>query len=194
MSADGEHRGRWQLVAMALLFIGPLAVAWTLYLGGLWRPGAGANNGDLIEPVVTLPRTPQPLLDGGSTEGGYLYGRWSLVHWVDQPCDDTCRDTLYKTRQVRLALGREVERIDRVAFVTATDSGDLGPGADALLAVRLAGPAGEEITGALSAGGGSKRIFLVDPLGNLILSYPRDVDPADIRDDLKKLLRVSRIG
>jgi len=187
-------RGRRTLILMAVLFIGPLAIAWTLYLGGIWRPGAGANHGDLIQPVITLPRDPQPTIAGGSTEGGFLYGRWTVVHLIDGECDEACVAAVYKTRQVRLALGREIERIDRVLFLLTTTEPALGTGDEDLLIVSPVGSAGTQIIDALNANGGSQRIFLVDPLGNLILSYPRDGNPADIRDDLKKLLRLSRIG
>ena len=38
------------------------------------------------------------------------------------------------------------------------------------------------------------RIYVVDPLGNLMMSYPAGADPNGIRKDLARLLRVSRIG
>jgi len=37
-------------------------------------------------------------------------------------------------------------------------------------------------------------IYLVDPLGNLMMRYPRDPDPAKLLKDLQRLLRYSRIG
>ncbi|MDH3588582.1 MAG: hypothetical protein OEQ74_04190 [Gammaproteobacteria bacterium] len=194
MNKSSQHHGRRMLVLIAFLFIGPLVLAWTLYLGGLWRPGAGANHGELLQPVISLPRDPQPTIDGGTTEGGFLYGRWTLVHLIDGECDEACVAAVYKTRQVRLALGREIERIDRVLFLLTTSEPALGTGSEDLLIVTPMGSAGTQIIDALNANGGTQRIFLVDPLGNLILGYPRDGDPADIRDDLKKLLRLSRIG
>ncbi|MBT8137321.1 MAG: hypothetical protein KJO54_09950 [Gammaproteobacteria bacterium] len=194
MTETAEHRGRGTLIAMGLLFIGPLALAWTLYLTGVWQPGAGANHGQLIEPIITLPRDAQPLAGGGVSEGGFLYGRWTLVHYLNGDCDESCVAAIYKTRQVRIAMGRETERIDRVLVLHDAAVPELGAGSEELLTISPAGTAGMQIVDALTKNGGSERIFLVDPLGNLILSYPRDGAPADIRDDLKKLLRLSRIG
>jgi len=37
-------------------------------------------------------------------------------------------------------------------------------------------------------------IYLVDPLGNLMMRWPKDPDPKKISSDLKKLLKYSRIG
>ena len=187
-------RGRWTLVAMALLFIGPVALAWILYLGGIWAPGAGANKGELLDPVVTLPRTAQPLAGGGVTEGGYLYGKWSIVHFADRDCDEDCAAALLKTRQVRLALGREIERIQRVAFMRGGAVVADPAQHPELLVVELDFEAGRAIASALERVGGGDRVYIVDPNGNLILAYGLDAPPADLRDDLKKLLRVSRIG
>ena len=192
--ADADLGNRRTLIALAFLFLGPLAVAWTLYLTGLWRPGAGVNHGELIQPVILLPRNEQPTVDGGVTEGGYLYGKWTLVHLADENCDELCRLSVVKTRQIRLAMGREIDRIDRVLFLHNAPNPEFGAEQPDLLVVSPTGAAGGQIVDALNANGGAGQIFLVDPLGNLILSYPQDGDPADIRDDLKKLLRLSRIG
>lgn len=189
-----SNRGRWILVALAALFVGPLAIAWTLYMGGLWKPGAGANNGVLLEPVVTLPRVAMPLAAGGVTEGGYLLGKWSVVHFADRHCDAPCAEGLITTRQVRLAMGREIERIQRVLFLAGGASAPDSAQHPDLTIIELQHEAGAEISAGLDLHGGADRYFLVDPLGNLILGYALGSPPADLRDDLKKLLRISRIG
>ena len=54
---------------------------------------------------------------------------------------------------------------------------------------------GSPVLGALPfAGAQTDHIYLVDPLGNLVLRYPRDADPSRIRKDIERLLKVSRIG
>jgi hypothetical protein len=37
-------------------------------------------------------------------------------------------------------------------------------------------------------------VFLIDPLGNLMLWYENGFDPYDLDKDLKHLLRASQIG
>ena len=188
-----QGRGRLTLVVLAVLFIGPLAVAMLLYKGGLWTPGGGVNHGELLQPVPTLPRDPQPLQDGSIADGGYLLGKWSIVQFARDDCDDRCGQALIKTRQIRLALARYIERIQRVVFLSDTALADTSAHPD-LLVVQLRGEAGAQIRSALQANGGPERVFIVDPLGNVILSYPLDGPADDIHDDLKKLLRLSRIG
>jgi len=39
-----------------------------------------------------------------------------------------------------------------------------------------------------------EHIYLVDPLGNLMLRFPPDPDPSRMIKDLERLLRYSRIG
>jgi len=41
---------------------------------------------------------------------------------------------------------------------------------------------------------GLNRIYIVDPLGNLMMSYPADADPSKMRKDLSRLLKVSHVG
>ena len=40
----------------------------------------------------------------------------------------------------------------------------------------------------------AQRLYIIDPLGNLMMSYPPDINPRGIMKDLKKLLKFSRIG
>jgi hypothetical protein len=38
------------------------------------------------------------------------------------------------------------------------------------------------------------RVYLIDPIGNLVLSYAPDADPSGMRKDLARLLRLSQVG
>ncbi|MDP4800593.1 MAG: cytochrome C oxidase subunit I, partial [Burkholderiaceae bacterium] len=42
--------------------------------------------------------------------------------------------------------------------------------------------------------GQAAHLWLVDPLGNLMMRFPTDADPTRIKTDLMKLLKASRIG
>jgi len=37
-------------------------------------------------------------------------------------------------------------------------------------------------------------IYMIDPLGNLMMRFPKDVDPSLMAKDIKRLLKVSQIG
>ncbi len=195
MSKQGKNkRGAWQAWGLALWFFGPLAVAGYLYFDTDWRPGERNNHGELVVPAVPLPDVRLPTPDGTLTAETFLRDRWSLVYLGRTPCEAACQEALYNGRQMRLALGRLMERVERVylhvgeppeaAFV-ATEHPDLQV-ADASV------PAAAELLEAFE--GQAEGYWLVDPLGNLMMRYPANEPPRGMMDDIKRLLRLSRIG
>lgn len=197
--ASARRRSRAGLIALAALFFVPLALSFYLYYGTSWRPSGGAQHGELIDPARPLPSVRLPTAAGTLTDPEFLRGDWHLVYVGDGRCDAGCRESLVKARQVRLALDKDVNRLSRVFLYSgelgsrdylasehpdmAAASLDADAGAE-LLAVFPAGPS------ALTAG----RLYLVDPLGNLLMSYPPDASPRALLDDIERLLRLSHIG
>lgn len=195
-------RGRRQLLMLAALFFVPLGVAFFLYYGpAAWRPQGATHQGDLLDPARPLPATVLPGPDGSVMDAQWLRGKWTMLYVGDGRCDGRCREALYLTRQTRIALNKDLERVQRVFLVTghccdrsflAAEHPDLRvalvdtPGAAPLLAPF---PVYHGVPVA-SAG----RIYLVDPLGNLLMSYPEAAPDKALLTDLKKLLRLSHIG
>jgi hypothetical protein len=197
------RRGRRQLVALAALFFVPLALAFWMYYGPTgWRPSGDASKGDLIDPARPLPELGLQLMDAGTTAPSFLRGKWTMLYVGDGLCDDACRRALYLTRQSRIALNKDMDRVQRVFLATspgidtrfiATEHPDLqlvllgtDAGSQALLA---AFPA---VDGVAPAAAG--RLYLIDPLGNLVLSYSAAAPDKALLTDVKKLLKLSHIG
>jgi cytochrome oxidase Cu insertion factor (SCO1/SenC/PrrC family) len=190
------------LLVLAALFFVPLLVAFWLYYGaGAWRPAGSTNKGDLIDPARPLPAVSLERADGTSTGENFLRGKWTMVLIGDGSCDTRCREALYLTRQSRIALSKDMDRVQRVLLVTGgcCDEAFLAGEHPDLQVVRLDGPAAARLLApfptyadgpATSAG----RIYVVDPLGNLVLSYPASAPEKALLTDLKKLLRLSHIG
>jgi hypothetical protein len=109
-------------------------------------------------------------------------------------CDEFCRRKLYHLRQLRLTQGRDMDRIERVWLVTD----GLAPAAPALSDYRgtwVVRGAGSVLLRDLPAPRAVQdHIYIVDPLGNLVLRYPRDADAHKIIKDISRLLKTSRIG
>ena len=126
------------------------------------------------------------------------HGAWTLYLRNADGCGETCRDRLYLMRQTHKALGKEAERVRRVLLVegAAPDSQWLAAEHPELLVIPVgAGPAADLVSRFPSATPGTgAEIFLSDPLGNLMMYYPPDGEERHILDDLKKLLKLSRIG
>lgn len=198
-----RRRGRLQLLFLASLFFVPLLVAFWLYYGGSgWRPAGGTNKGDLVNPAVPLPAVVLAKPDGSRTSADFLQGKWTIAYLGDGACDERCRKALYLSRQSWIALNKDMDRVQRVFLATgprvdtqfvATEHVDLqvailGDDADsqALLAKFPA------FGGVAPAAAG--RLYLIDPLGNLVLSYPAAAPDKALLTDVKKLLRLSHIG
>ncbi|MGE0811284.1 MAG: hypothetical protein AB7N69_11835 [Immundisolibacter sp.] len=174
-----QRRGRWMLIALAALFLGPLLFSWGYQKLGFTAYPAPKLAGVLIEP-------PKPLPVAG--RAGWPDRRWTLV--VAGPCDAACWKTLIDLRQIVRSLPRYQDRMAR-AYVHA-------PGAQ-LGAERVQELDGvhavEDADGALldaieSAAPAQETAFaMVDPAGYAMLRYRRDYDARAARKDIEHLLR-----
>jgi hypothetical protein len=193
-----DRRQRRILIGVALMFFAPLGLSFYLYYGKDWHPGGRVNAGELIEPARPLPSLALPLLGLGETNPRFLKGKWTLLYLQHGGCDDECRRHLYDTRQVRLALDREMNRVQRV-FISDGDCCDLQALKAAhpdLIAIR-ASPADEPLLALLPKVAGAvntHRVYLIDPLGNVMMFYAPEAKSKGMLDDMKRLLRLSSIG
>ena len=188
------------LALLAALFLMPLVTAFFTYYGTGWRPAGRVNHGRLITPLRPLPgiALPRVRLDAAAAAaaGVAWRGRWSLVYVGDGGCDAACREALYVMRQSRLLLNNDMTRVQRVFLVTAGCCARefLAREHAGLVVLDAAGPAAQPLVREFSAADRTRTVFIVDPLGNLILSYDARSDPHGLLEDLRKLLRLSHIG
>lgn len=196
------RRARLLLVLLALLFMGGTVLAMVLLQSG-WRPTRTKNYGELVQPARPIADVELDMLEAPRMRLSELKGKWTLVYFGPAECLRPCTDNLYKMRQITAAQGKEAHRVRRLMVVTDTTALD---GLRDTLAeypgMRVAiGPRGavRQLAGefALPVGGpldNLHRLYIVDPLGNLMMSYPADADPRGIHKDLGLLLKASQIG
>jgi len=193
---------RRKLLLLAALFVLPMLVAYALYYSG-WRPEAVHPYGELVQPARPVADAALVLLDGKPIRFSELRGKWTLLTFSAAECLSPCERNLVKIRQVIAAQGKEAERIQSMLIVKDTKTRDwLNYAIKDYPGMRIVtGPAeavaalAREFT--LTAGNpldNLNRVYLVDPLGNLMMSYPADADPTGMRKDLARLLRISQIG
>lgn len=192
MNAErGRITAGWQLLLLALAFFLPVLVAaWLYFVARDFAPEGRTNHGALLEPIVRLGEAVP-----GSATAELAGSDWLLVYVHEGPCESSCRDALYRLRQSRLMLGRDMDRVLRVflhgptppdrVFLEREHPG-LAAFEDRETAALLSGKRPQD----LEAGG----LYLVDPLGNLVMYFPPDLAPGDMVDDIEHLLDVSRIG
>jgi hypothetical protein len=192
---------------MALLFLFfalPVIASYFTYY--VIKPQGRTNYGDLIDPqrnvkglavkTMVMPVTAEAglTLTLGSTPG--LAQKWLMITVGPAACDELCSKRLYYVRQVRKTTGKDMDRIERVWL--QSDDASLSP---ALLAehtglyVLRATP--KDIAALLPCAPGtqpSDHVYLVDPHGNLMMRFPKEMDATKMKKDLIKLLKASRIG
>ena len=221
MNQPAKKRSFWPIWALLAVTIAPVIASYLVYYGV--RPEGRTNYGDFVEPQVTVtsvpvspvispmaesaftliqsdPRTRRPL-----TQLGDWGGRWLMVHIGPSACSDACKQELWLMRQIRLTTGRERDRVERLWLLTDDGTPDpaliaehegiwvarLGqvPAADALVSNWLSVAAT-----AVKNSGGASNIWIVDPLGNLMMRFPDNPDPDGMKKDMNRLLKASRIG
>ncbi len=184
------------LAALGGLFLLPLLVSFWMYYATDWRPAAHVNHGELLQPPRPVPRAQLAGIPDHLPAGELFSHRWSLVYIGTGNCDEACRHTLYVMRQTRLALNNDMTRVDRVFLVTGDccDRAFLSRLHGGLLVLDASGPPANTLLKAFPAQARANSLFIVDPLGNVMMRYDARQNPKGLLQDLQKLLRLSHIG
>lgn len=169
------------LIAIAAVL--PLTLSLLLYLRPGWFPLGHTNHGRLIRPAVTITNA-EPL------PRDFFRGRWTLVYVGDPHCDAACRKTLYTTRQIRRGLAGSVPPVQRLYIVRGrTDARRyLRANQPELRVVEATDAAGRRLVDSFTRFSGTSAVYVVDPQGRLMMSYPIDEDPTGLLEDLRHLL------
>lgn len=193
-SDTARPSGRRQLLLVASLFIVPLFAAILLYYSTDWRPVVNSQ-GTLIEPPRTLTAAGLRMPDGAPAPADVFVGRWSVVHPA-AACDERAEALFEELGRVRLALDKDAQRVRRVLLHAGGCAGTAPQtGAEDLLVLAATGSPGESLLAAFPpAVDGALGIYIVDPHGNLMMSYPASGSARGLLKDLERLLRLSSIG
>ncbi len=161
-----------------------------------------ANNGELLADPVNISDTQFSTPDGDSLMFADIEPKWTfLVVNNGDRCDSICQETLYLTRQIHIAIGKDFHRIQRVLVTDrAADSTELvGEGSN--LASHLeaehqrlrALTADQETLASMTPSGtmNEPAWYLVDPSGWVMMRYPNDLNYKAVITDLKFLLKNS---
>ncbi|MDE2047213.1 MAG: hypothetical protein KGJ44_02285, partial [Betaproteobacteria bacterium] len=193
--ASMPRRSNWKLFVILLVCAAPVAASYFTYY--VIRPaGAGTNYGQLIEPQRPLPQAAALAvtdLQGHPVDLQRVRGNWLLTMVEPSQCYESCRGKLYWMRQLKAAQGKDRDRIDRVWFVPdgGAVSSDLLSEYEGTVVLRASRA---QLQAWLPAGDGTTiddHLYLIDPMGNLMMRFPKNADANKIKADLGKLLRAS---
>ena len=190
-----QATGRWKLLLVLAVCASPLIFSYLTYY--VIKPTGRTNYGALIDPRNhPIPALGATTLDGKPASLDAYKGKWIMLQSGPADCQDACKKQLFAMRQLRLMQGKEMERVERVWLIT-----DAGPLADGLIIadegthmLRASKAAVQNWLPVEAGGDPSQHMYLIDPLGNLMMRFPKNADPAKAKSDISKLLKASSIG
>ncbi len=189
-------RKPWKLLIVLAVCAAPMLLSYFFYY--VVKPEGRTNYGSLLEPRnYPLPKLQSfDINTNTQRELGDLKGKWVLMMSAGGNCDKACQSNLYYLRQIRTAVGKEMQRVERVWFIT-----DQAMPISAVLqqfeGTHMWRTDAARLSSWLPVEAGAKfdeHIYVLDPLGNLMMRFPKDADPAKVKKDLSKLLKASAIG
>ncbi len=185
-------------IFLFLVFLAPLVLATLIYFFHDRLPSPGTkNHGELIHPARPLHQFAARTQKDEAISLDYLKGKWTLLYVGSDSCDLYCEATLFKTRQARLAQGENLRRVQRLYLITAHESaGNLQEILERHPRMTVASVQAETKEQVIDTLGNDAlgNVFLVDPLGNVMMRYDNNATAKGMVKDLQHLIRASRIG
>ena len=198
-TAKNPNRPFWILLAVTGL---PFLAAWIVFFNpALMDTFSTSNKGELITPVRPIADMELRTLEGSTFDTGALKDNWTMLSVASSQCGEGCETNLYHMRQIRLAMGEDRKRVQRILVLSDEDPAAIAALTDRMTpyegTIVITGPAGERdrLLTMLDTGDGNtdNRIFMVDPLGSLMMAYPPVPDAKDVLKDLERLLQVVQL-
>ena len=191
---EAKQRKPYALWVLIIIFFVPMIVAYAyFFLGDQFSTG---NHGELITPVVQVEQL--QLKDQAGQVKQFDETKWLMLYIAEKNCDVICSKILYNMRQINIALGKNAHRFEYMAVHLEA----MGPEfsqlisnehPNALHAYGVKDVISRELY-STQPGTNSNAIYIMDPLGNIMMRFNPDVSPKMILKDLNRLLKISRIG
>lgn len=189
------HQGKKTLLLLLTVFLLPVILGTGMFLA---KDKLGIASGQVNYGMLVTPA--KPTHANGLEEDGkavkvedILHRKWTMVFLSGDGCDQFCQQRLLLMKNVRLLLNEDMRRI-RTVMVTpdkavadsfTRDYPDL-----IIMEAAKGGPFYQQFPNQQDA-----PIYLVDPLGNLMMFYPQASPDAKLMiKDLKRLLKYSHVG
>ncbi len=190
-----SNRSNTSLFVLIASFLIPAILAYGYFFLGD-KPGV-KSNGELIIPIVDIHTLKITKEDGSEFTEEELTPHWRLTYFAGASCDERCQKSLYLMRQINISMGKYQDRVNYgiihletpdAAFKELIEkehkaAGNLYTKTENVTAILPLEKNPNEL----------RSIYLVDPLGNIMMHFPEGLDPKLIRKDFNKLLKISRL-
>jgi len=194
--------GRLILVFMFVLFLLPFVSAalwYTLLQTGVVQVEKSTNHGTLIQPPESLNTQNWSYFSGESAQNVQLQGLWTVLFPLYQSCSPDCQKSLWLLHQIRIALGTNRDRLQRIvllfpAYDRHENSGEW-LNQQYLLRLQTDTSYSDKPWSRLDEQcATSQPIYLIDPRGDVMMCWSSEMDPGNILEDIKQLMKSSSIG
>lgn len=196
-------RSRLTLILLVIIFILPIALAWYVSKNKSLQPTNTKNYGELFQPVRPLPDFKLKKLDGSEFVLEDLRRKWSVIYFVANNCNKICQESLVKVRDARLSQSGEALRVQYFLIYTQaplqSELPVLAKNHQRMVVLIAEPEKSSELLDAFMMEGDvsleqAHRVYLVDPIGNLMMYYPEGFHGNGLLKDLRHLLHWSQIG
>jgi cytochrome oxidase Cu insertion factor (SCO1/SenC/PrrC family) len=183
---------------VVIAFVAPVVAAYALFFLGI-TPPAFSNKGELLNPIIDVESFALTDDDNQSMSRDEITNhKWHMVYFAGASCDEACNKILYNMRQINIAVGKNANRLRRLLVHLEKPGEEF----QALIAKEYpdaehANANAETIAAALQEVGAefrSNEVYIMDPLGNIMMRFTQDQPYKDLLHDLNKMFKVSQIG
>ena len=188
-------RGNWMLWAVIAVCAAPMLLSYLTYY--VIKPQGRNNYGALLDPrAYPTPSLSGRTLDGKAQELNAWRGKWIMLQIDGGECGDYCKKKLWEMRQLRLVQGKEMHRVERVWLLTddKTPAASLQSEYEGTQVMRVDAATLRRWLPTEEATVEEDHIYVIDPLGNLMMRFPKNADPNRMKRDIGRLLKASAIG
>lgn len=191
-----QRNGRRVFLLMLVFFVVPIVVVIMMYKLN-WKPH-GESLGELVSPARLLDSSNElKNSEGLALPATFWKEKWSLVYIAGE-CQKACLDKLHEMRQLHVSLYKDISRTQRVLITTTLDVASIKRDYPDMVVINQPIDNASQFSQQFQVNDEdvttSNRLYLVDPLGHLMMSYPQTTPLADVRKDVSRLLRFSWAG
>lgn len=187
---------RIKLIGLMLAFLTPFIGGWLAFYVFDYRP-VSQNYGELVKPVRAM-SFPDLSADDGRLLKPEFWNKWTFVVLANSDCSELCKNNLYYLRQMRVALGRDFDRVQNVFILGQQVSVELSQFLTEYPSMTVIDKAEQSLLLSFDLPGikpGEEPVlYLLDPAGNLMMTYSAVNEPSSVLSDMRRLLKLSQIG
>jgi len=183
----------WILLAISVI---PFVAAYAYYNFGSFNNFS--NNGEIFKTVIDIQSLQLSNKEGKAIERESLTKKWRMILIVNDDCNKDCKLSLYNMRQLNVALGKHYDRFRHMLIHTETMNNAFSElvanGYKDTIHVYSSQEVLSSAFKLIETNIFSNTIYIMDPIGNIMMRFDLNMDPKLILKDLNRLLKVSQIG